>query len=119
MGDLFCFERGQIIGAHLAGAPVTKSATLLGVSRVTVSKVMSAYTNHGKTTSAKRNSGQKSTLTERGRHILRIVSKKSQNYCSTGDSRTKYHSEDPVSTKTVRLELHKSSILVGLQLLNL
>jgi transposase len=55
---------------------LTKTATLLGVSRVTVSKVMSAYTNHGKTISAKRNSGQKSTLTERDRRTLRrIVSK--------------------------------------------
>jgi transposase len=65
MGDLPDFERGQMIGARLAGASVTKMATLLAVSRVTVSKVMLAYTNHGKTISAKRNSGQKSTLTER------------------------------------------------------
>jgi hypothetical protein len=36
MGDLSDFERG-------AGAPVTKTATLLGVSRVTVPKVMSAH----------------------------------------------------------------------------
>jgi predicted transcriptional regulator len=50
MGDLFDFEKGQIIGARLAGASVIKTATLLGVSRATVSKVMSAYTNHGKTT---------------------------------------------------------------------
>jgi hypothetical protein len=48
MGDLFDFERGQIVGAHLAGAPVTKTATLLAVSRVTVSKVMSAYMNRGR-----------------------------------------------------------------------
>jgi hypothetical protein len=32
---------------------------------------MSAYTNHGKTTSAKRNSGWKSTLIERDRCTLR------------------------------------------------
>jgi hypothetical protein len=56
---------GQILGVHLAGASVTKTKMLLGVSRATVSKVMLAYMNHGKTTSAKRNSGQKSTLTER------------------------------------------------------
>jgi predicted transcriptional regulator len=36
---------------------VTKTATLLGVSRAIVSEVMSAYMSHGKTTSAKRNNG--------------------------------------------------------------
>jgi transposase len=66
MGDLCNFERGKIIGARLAGA-------LLGVSRLTVAKFMSAYTNHGKTTSVKRNSGRKSTLTERDRHTLRRI----------------------------------------------
>jgi hypothetical protein len=58
MEDLSDFERRQIVGAHLAG----ESATLLGASRVTVSKVMSAFMNHGKTTSAERNNGRKSTF---------------------------------------------------------
>jgi transposase len=70
---LIDFERGQMIGARLAGASVTQTATSLGVSRATVSKVMSAHTNHGKTTSANRDSGRKSTLTERDRHILRRI----------------------------------------------
>jgi predicted transcriptional regulator len=59
MGDLSDFQRGQIVGAYLAGAPVNKTATLLGVSRAAVSEVLMAYTNHGKTSSSKRNSGQK------------------------------------------------------------
>jgi IS30 family transposase len=67
MGHLSDFERGQIVGARLAGTSVTKSATLLGVSRATVSKVISACTNHGETTSAKRNSERNSSLTERDR----------------------------------------------------
>jgi len=49
--------RGQIVGVHLAGASVTKTATLLGVSRAAVSKVMITYTNHGRTSSSKRNIG--------------------------------------------------------------
>jgi transposase len=64
------FERGQIVGVCLAGASVTKTVTLLGVSRAAVSEVMSACTNNGKTTSAKRNGGRKSTLTERDRLTL-------------------------------------------------
>jgi hypothetical protein len=31
MRDLFDFERGQIAGARLAGASVTKTATLLSI----------------------------------------------------------------------------------------
>jgi hypothetical protein len=73
LSDSLCEEIGklgtcpllQIIGEHLAGAPVSKTDTLLGVSRVTAYKVMLAYTIHRKTLAAKRNSGQKSKLTER------------------------------------------------------
>jgi transposase len=76
MRELSDFEDGHIVGARLAGATVKKNTTLLGVSRATVSKVMSAYTNYGKTTSMKRNSWRKSTLRERDRRILRrVVSK--------------------------------------------
>jgi transposase len=86
------FERGQVVGARLAGAFVTKTTTLLGVSRATVSKVIPTYTNHGKITSAKRNIGRKLTLTERDRCTLRrIISK---NYRTTAAqvncSRTEY-----------------------------
>jgi hypothetical protein len=82
MGDLSNFERGQIVGVRLAGACVTKVGTLLGALRVTFFKVISAYTIHGKTTSAKRNSGQKLTL--------RRIVLKNHNYCNTGDSKTEY-----------------------------
>jgi hypothetical protein len=76
MGDLSTSERGQIVGAHLARASVMKSATLLELSRATVSKIRSVYMNHGKITKARRNNGQKSTLAERNYHTLRrIVSK--------------------------------------------
>jgi hypothetical protein len=57
MGDLSDFQRGQIVGVHLAGAFVTKTGTLLGVSRAAISKVMTAYTNRGKMSTPMRNSG--------------------------------------------------------------
>jgi hypothetical protein len=44
MEDLTEFQRGQIVGAHLAGASVIKTATLFGVSSAGVSKVMMAHT---------------------------------------------------------------------------
>jgi predicted transcriptional regulator len=49
MGGLSDSSRGHTVGVRLAGASVTTAATLLGVSRAAVSKVMTAYTNHGKT----------------------------------------------------------------------
>ena len=39
------FQRGQNVGARLAGASVTKMATLLGLFRAAVSKVMATYTH--------------------------------------------------------------------------
>jgi transposase len=111
MGDLSDIERGQIIGTRLAGASVIKIATLLCVWRPTVSKVLSAYTNHGKTTSAKRNSGRKSTLTERDRRILkRIASKNHRTIATQVTTELNIHLEDPVSTKTALREIHKSNI---------
>jgi hypothetical protein len=103
MGDLSDFERGQIIGARLAGASVTKTATLLGLLRATVSKVMSAYMNHGKTISVKWNSGQKSALTtlRDGCILKRIVSKNHRSTAAQVTAEPNIHPEDPVSTKTV------------------
>jgi hypothetical protein len=71
---------------------------------------MSAYTNHGKTTSVK-NSGQKSTLTDRGHHTLRRTGLK--NHTTTAAEVTaelNIHFEGPESTKIVCRELHKSGI---------
>jgi transposase len=106
------FERGQIISGHLAGASITKTSTLLGVLKATVSEVMSAaYTNHGKTASAKRNNGRKSTLTERYHHILREnVSKNHRTTATHVAAELNNHLEDHLSTKTVQHELHKSNI---------
>jgi predicted transcriptional regulator len=57
MGDISDFQRGHIDGARLAGASVTKTVILLGVSKAAVSKVMMSYTNHWRISSPKMNSG--------------------------------------------------------------
>jgi hypothetical protein len=67
----------------------------------------------GKTTLAKRNSGRKSTLTERNCcPLIRTVSKNHRTTAALGDwaAELNVHLEDPVSIKTVQRELHKSTI---------
>ena len=73
MGDFSDFQRGQIVGAHLAGASVTETVTLLGVSRAAVSKVMMTHTYHGKTSPAKRNNGRKQKRSERDRRTSKRI----------------------------------------------
>jgi len=69
----------------------------------TVSKVITAYTNRGKTPSAKRNNGQKPILSERDLHTLkRTVSKSHRTTAAKGAAELIIHREDPVSTKTVK-----------------
>jgi hypothetical protein len=61
--------------------------------------------------SAKKNSGRKSTLTERDRRTLRrIVSKNHTTTAAQVKAELNIHIEDPVSTKTVRRELQISNI---------
>jgi len=43
------FKEVRLLMHVLTGASVTKMATLLGVSRAAVSRVMTTYTNHGRT----------------------------------------------------------------------
>jgi hypothetical protein len=86
---------------------------------VTVSKVMSAYTKHGKT-STKRNSGRKSTLTERDRRTLgRTVSKSHPTTEAQVTAGLNIHLDHPISTKTGDVSFTYPTSTAGLQLLNL
>jgi transposase len=120
MGNMSDFERGQIVGAHLIGTSVTKTATLLHVWKTTVYKVMSAYTNHWTTTSAKRNSGRKSTLTERVQCTVRsIVLKNHRTTAAQVTSELNIHLEDPVSKKLSNVSFTNPTSTMELRLLNL
>jgi transposase len=114
------FERGQSVGEPLVGASVTKTATLSGVSTATVSKVMSTYANHGKT-SAGMNNGRKSTLIERVRRTLRrIISRNQRTAAVWVTAELNIHLEEVVSTKAVRRKSFTNpTSMIGLQLLNL
>jgi hypothetical protein len=58
------FQKGQMVFTRLAGASVNKIVTLLGACRAAGLKVMTAYTSNGKISSAKKNSGRKTKLSE-------------------------------------------------------
>ena len=95
MGDFSDFQKGQIVGAHVTGASVTEMATLLGASRAAVSRVMTTYTNHGRTSSTKGNSGQKPKLSERDRRTLKgIVSVNHKSTAAKVTAELHIHLED-------------------------
>jgi hypothetical protein len=118
MGDLFNFDRGQIVGVYLAGAcdknchiiRCIKSNSFYGY--VSIQKSWEDISNEEQW--AKSNTDRK-----RASYIENDCFEISQNYCNTGDSRTEYSSWETIFIKTIQRELHKSNITVGLQLLNL
>ena len=73
MADRSNFKRGQIGGARMAGASVTKTA---GVGRSTVLKVMTAFEKEGKILSLKQNSGRKRKLSGRNLRSLTWIDRK-------------------------------------------
>ena len=72
---------------------------------------MTSHTNHGKPSSAERNGGRKPKPSERDRRTWkRIVSKNHRSTAAKVTTELNIQLKDPVSTKTVCPELHKSNI---------
>jgi hypothetical protein len=64
-----------------------------------VSKVVTAYTDHGKTSSAERNSGRKPKVSKGDRRTLkRIVSENHRTTAAKVTAEFNTHLEDPVSS---------------------
>jgi len=120
MGDLSDFRTGQIVAAFLAVASVIKTATLLSVPRAAVSKVMTAYANHGKTSSAERKSGQKPKLSARDCCTLkRIVSKNHRTTATKVTAELDIHLGRPFPQKQSDTSFTNPTSTVELELLNL
>jgi hypothetical protein len=119
MGDVSDFQRGQIV--MFSCSIHNQTATSLAVSRAAVPKVMTAYTNHGRTSSAERNSGHKPEVRERDCGTLnRIVSIYHRSTAAKATAELNNHLEDPVSTKkSSNMSFINPTSTGQLQLLNL
>jgi len=60
---------------------------------------MTAYTNHGKTSSAERKSGRKPIQSERDRRIMKWIVSKNHSTAANVKAELDIHLEGPVSTK--------------------
>ena len=63
----------NVLSARLAGASVTKTATLLAVSREAVSRGKTPYTNGVNSSSAKKNGDRQPKQSESDRRTLKTI----------------------------------------------
>lgn len=100
------FQRGRIVGAREAGLSIDGTCKLVGVSKTTVCRIMADY-QEGKTTPGK-SSGRKPKLDNRQQRSLQRIVRADRRISAVKATACLNDSiEEPVSTRTVRRELHK------------
>ncbi|GFX59397.1 uncharacterized protein TNCV_2880661 [Trichonephila clavipes] len=105
------FQRGQIVGAHLAGASVAKTSQFLEVSSNMGSKIMTAYTHCSKTSLTKQNIGQKENFSIINRWVLQhIVTSKMLTTAAKVTTELYQYLDSLVSIITIKSHLLKQNI---------
>ena len=99
MSDLTEFE------PRMAGASVTKTAEPLGFSRATISRAMTNFKKHGKTSKNWCNSGQTSKLSDRDRCALKSI-RKHRTITSKATAGVNQHPNSPFRPKPTKTVVH-------------
>ncbi|KAL6458256.1 hypothetical protein MHYP_G00334860 [Metynnis hypsauchen] len=109
MGDIPEFKRGQIVGARLVGTSVTKTFFVM-YQEPWYPGLMSAYHQEGQTTSNRIYCGRKRKLSERDARVVTRIVSKHKTTAAQIMAELNVHLNSPVSTRTVRRELHRVNI---------
>ncbi|GFW89899.1 uncharacterized protein TNCV_2979951 [Trichonephila clavipes] len=104
------FQRGQIVGARLAGESIIETSQLLGVFRGIVSKVMTEHAHSAARQARQSKTAEGKRSSVRDRWILkRIVTSNKRTNAAKVTADLNQHLDSPVSAFIVRRYLHKQN----------
>jgi hypothetical protein len=111
-GNFSDLERGQIVGARLVWSICDKNSHITRrIESGSFKGYIGIHESWDDNISEEEQCTKFNTYRKRSSYNEKDCIKNSQNYCSTSDrtAEVNVNLEDPVSTKTVRRELHKSN----------